>query len=195
MKILRIDSGADHDRTVSRRIADRLTVRLAAEGAEIVRRDVAAGLPFVDSAWVAANLGNGDPAGRVLSDELVDELLSVDGLILVAPIYNFSVPAALKAWIDQVVRMGRTFELTDSGARGLATNIRRAWIVTASSNTEIDGPVDHATPYLRLVLATIGVADVTVLAAGGWQALGESVIEDAHRSVDLTATQLRVPTE
>lgn len=91
--------------------------------------------------------------------------------------------------------MGRTFELTDSGARGLATNIRRAWIVTASSNTEIDGPVDHATPYLRLVLATIGVADVTVLAAGGWQALGESVIEDAHRSVDLTATQLRVPTE
>ncbi len=187
MKILRIDSGADHELTISRRLADRLSQRLAADGAEIVHRDVSTGLPFVDGAWVAANFGEGDPSGRALSDELVDELLSVDGLILVAPIYNFSIPAALKAWIDQVVRLGRTFDITASGPVGLATNVQRAWIVTASSSTEIGGKADHATPYLRHILATIGVYDVTIVGAGEWQTRGPDVIEDAHRFVDAGA--------
>ena len=189
MKILRIDSGADHELSISRRIADRLTERLESAGAEVIRRDVAAGLPFVDAAWVSANFGGGDPAGRALSDELVEELFAVDGLILVAPIYNFSIPAALKAWLDQVVRMGRTFEVTESGARGLVTNVRRAWIVTASGSIEIGGTVDHATPYLRLVLATLGILDVTVIGASGWQTRGQVVIEEAHRMVDLTVTR------
>jgi FMN-dependent NADH-azoreductase len=192
MKILRVDSGADHDFTISRRLADRMTSRLAADGAEIVQRDVAVGLPFVDAAWVAANFGEGDPAGWALSDALIDELLSVDGLILVAPIYNFSIPAALKAWIDQVVRLGRTFDVTDSGPVGLATNVQRAWIITASSSTEIGGALDHATPYLRLVLATIGVRDVTVVGAGEWQTRGDAVIEEAHRFVDLACERVSV---
>lgn len=161
-----------------------MTNRLAADGAEIVQRDVAAGLPFVDAACVAANFGEGDPAGRALSDALVDELLSVDGLILVPPIYNFSIPAALKAWIDRVVRLGRTFDITDSGPVGLATNVRQAWLVTASSSTEIGGKADHATPCLRHILATIGVPDVTIVGAGEWQTRGPAVIEDAHQFVD-----------
>ena len=195
MRILRIDAGADHELSISRKIADRLSERLAAEGAEIIRRDVAAGLPFVDGAWVSANFGGGDPAGRGLSEELVTELFSVDGLILVSPIYNFSIPAALKAWIDQVVRMGRTFEVTDTGVRGLVSNVRRAWIVTASGNTEIGGDLDHATPYLKLILATLGILDVTVIGAGQWQARGQVVIEDAHRVVDLTPTRLSADAE
>ena len=56
-----------------------------------------------------------------MSDVLVEELLSADELVLVAPIYNFGVPAALKAWIDQVVRAGRTFRFTATGPVGLVT--------------------------------------------------------------------------
>ena len=97
MRVLRIGTGADYELSISRKVADRLTERLVAAGAEVVHRDVAAGIPFVDAAWVSAIFGNGDPAGRGLSDQLVDELLSVDGLMLVAPIYNFSIPASLKA--------------------------------------------------------------------------------------------------
>ena len=61
-----------------------------------------------------------------MSDALVDELLRADELVLVAPVYNFGIPAAMKAWIDQVVRAGRTFRFTAEGPLGLAASISRA---------------------------------------------------------------------
>ena len=88
-----------------------------------------------------------------------------------------------------MVRVGRTFELTESVPRGLVSNVRRAWIVTASGNTEIGGAADHATPYLRLVLATLGILDVTVIGAGQWQARGDVAVKEAIRVVDLTDTR------
>lgn len=108
------------------------------------------------------------------SDELVAELLAADEVVLVAPVYNFGIPAALKAWVDQVLRAGRTFRFGEHGPVGLVP-ARRAWIVTASGSTRVGSELDFNTPYLRAVLGFIGVPDVRVIAADAHQVDHESV--------------------
>ena len=161
--VLRVDAGVDHGRSVSRGLADDLVGRLVGADDVLIRRDVSQGIPFVDVPWVAAVFAGGDPAGLETSDELVNELLTADELVLVAPVYNLGIPATMKAWIDQVMRGGRTFRFTATGPQGLH-HISRAWIVTCSGNTLIGGPSDFNTPYLRALLGFIGIEDVRVVA-------------------------------
>jgi FMN-dependent NADH-azoreductase len=180
--ILRIDAGVDHGASVSRMLADNLLQRLVAEGDVVVRRDVSIGVPLVDPAWIAAAFAGADPAALAHSDELVDELMAADELIIVAPVYNFGIPAALKAWIDQVVRAGRTFRLSTAGPEGLLT-VRRAWIVTASGGTSIGSQLDFNTPYLRAILGFIGIRDIRIVAADSVRQWGEEAIDRAHRDL------------
>lgn len=121
---------------------------------------------MVTGSWVDAAFADGDPTALAVSDELVDELLAADELVLVAPVYNLGVPAALKAWLDQVVRVGRTFGYDAEGTVGLV-GARRAWIVAASGSTLIGSEQDFHTPYLRAILGLIGITDVRVVAADG----------------------------
>lgn len=152
------------------------------------RRDVSSGLPFVSAEWVGAAFAGADPSGLALSDRLVDELLAADELVLVAPVYNFGVPAAMKAWVDQVCRAGRTFQFTEAGPRGLVP-LDRAWIVTASGGTAIGGADDFNTNYLRAVLGFLGVTDVRVVAAEQLQLAGEAAITKAYAHLEtLTPT-------
>lgn len=185
--VLRIDSGAEHNGSVSRALADELIDRIVGPRDVLVRRAAAEGLPVVTAAWVAASFDGGDHDELTVSDELVDELLAADELVLVAPIYNFGVPAAMKAWIDQVVRAGRTFRFTERGPVGLVT-ARRAWIVTASRGTAVGGESDFNTTYLRAILEFVGVADVRVVAAAQLAILGDSAIERAIAEMDAMVT-------
>jgi FMN-dependent NADH-azoreductase len=162
--ILRVDSGADHAGSVTRQLADVLLAHLANPSDRVVRRSATEGLPLVSGSWVEAAFANGDRSELALSDVLIDELLAADELVLVAPVYNFGIPAALKAWVDQVLRAGRTFRFDQNGSVGLAT-AQRAWIVTASGSTRVGSSLDFNTPYLRAVLGFIGIADVRVIAA------------------------------
>lgn len=191
LNVLRIDSGANRIGSVSRSLADSLTARLVEDGATVTTREVSGGLPMVDASWVAAVFEGGDPLALVLSDELVAEVLAADSLILVAPMYNFGIPAAMKSWIDQVLRRGRTFRFTAAGSEGLALNIKKAWIVTATSGVEIGSPQDMLTPYLTAVLRFIGVEDVEVIGAGQSLILGDVSIQRARREIDLT--EIHIP--
>lgn len=184
---LRVDSGADHPGSVSRRLADALMARLVTSSDHVVQRTALEGLPVITGAWVAASFADGDRSALALSDVLVDELLAADELILVAPVYNFGVPAAMKAWIDQVVRAGRTFRITQDGAVGLV-DIARAWIVTASGGTPIGSEVDFNTTYLRAILGFIGVRHIEVIAAEMLQAQGEVAVTRALAAIDLALT-------
>lgn len=161
--VLRVDSGVDHGASVSRALADELVRRIVGDGDRLVERDVSRGLPFVDVPWVAAAFGDGDHSALALSEELIAEVMSADELVLVAPVYNLGIPATLKTWIDQVVRVGVTFRLTPDGPEGLLP-LRRAWIVTNSSGTAIGSPFDFNTSYLRTVLHVVGVHDVRIVA-------------------------------
>ncbi|MEM8903518.1 MAG: NAD(P)H-dependent oxidoreductase [Actinomycetota bacterium] len=180
-KILRLDSGAAHDGSVTRSLGDAVVERLgAASATTVTTRDLTAGLPFVDGAWVGA-AANGE--GTAASDELVDELLDADVVVITAPIYNFGVPASLKAWIDQVSRAGRTFQYSEDGPKGLITGTR-AVIVTASGGTEVEGEADFAVPYLRFVLGFLGITDVHVVAASQQMLRGEVAVVEAREAIE-----------
>ena len=101
------------------------------------------------------------------SDQLVDELLAADVVVLGAPMWNLSIPASLKAWIDHVVRPGRTFRVTSTGKVGLLIDRPILAIVACGGRFDDGGPglpqVDHLGPYLRTVFATVGLTDFELL--------------------------------
>jgi len=166
-RILHLDASARHDGSATRALSAAIVAAEAAEGAEIVRRDLSAGLPFLDADWVGATFTPEDArsdaqhAALTLSDSLVAELEAADLIVIGTPIYNFAVPAALKAWIDQVGRVGRTFRYTETGPEGLLTG-KRAIVAIASGGTPIGSEIDFASGYLRHVLGFMGIEDVTL---------------------------------
>jgi len=104
-----------------------------------------------------------------VSDELVEELKAASLIVIGAPMYNFSIPSALKAWIDHVVRAGRTFQYTAEGPKGLV-NGKRVVLFLASGGVYSDGPYkpyDFQETYLRTILGFIGLTDVAVVRAEG----------------------------
>ncbi|MNR37810.1 FMN-dependent NADH-azoreductase [compost metagenome] len=100
------------------------------------------------------------------SNELTDEVLAADVLVLAAPMYNFTIPSTLKAWLDHVLRAGITFKYTETGPQGLLTG-KRAYILTARGGIHAGASSDHQEPYLRQVMAFIGIHDVTFIHAEG----------------------------
>ena len=167
--VLRLDTSARRTGSVSRQLTDDIVARLASE--RTITRDLAlTPIPQIDENWVTANFTAPDartPAQTdtlALSDSLVEELLAADTLVIGLPIYNFGVPAALKAWVDQVARAGVTFRYTESGPKGLLEG-KRAIIVVASGGTEAGSELDFATGYLRHILGFIGITDVRLVAA------------------------------
>ena len=105
-----------------------------------------------------------------LNDTLINELMSADILVIGAPMYNFSVPTQLKAWIDRVAQAGRTFKYTATGPVGLVTG-KKAIIVSSRggmyAGTQMELALDHQEAYLKGVLAFIGITDVQVIRAEG----------------------------
>jgi len=104
-----------------------------------------------------------------MSDALVDELSTAELLVLAVPMHNFSVPSTLKAWIDHVVRAGRTFHYSETGPVGLL-NGKRAVLVLASGGVFSEGPakpMDFQEPYLRTILGFIGITAVEVVRVEG----------------------------
>jgi FMN-dependent NADH-azoreductase len=174
IKILRIDSSARRDGSETRALIDAFISRIGATAdTTVIHRDLAADLPnFVNEAWVGANFT--DPNARsdaqmaelAVSDALVAELEAADVIVIGAPIYNFSIPAVLKAWIDMVARVGVTFRYGDNGPEGLLKN-KQAYVMIAHGpgGTTIGSAQDFATPYLRHLLGFIGIHDVKFISA------------------------------
>jgi FMN-dependent NADH-azoreductase len=184
--VLRIDSSSRVQNSVTRQLADLMIERLRSQGhqLEISTRDVAQGIPFVSEEWINANFT--DPAQRserqrevlAYSDALVQELMDAEVLVIGAPIYNFGIPAALKAWIDMIARARLTFRYGENGPIGLLTG-RRAFLLMASGGTPIGSHTDFATAYLRHALAFVGISDVETIAAERLMAQGDAAREHA----------------
>ncbi|WP_374524590.1 FMN-dependent NADH-azoreductase [Sphingopyxis sp.] len=181
--ILRIDASARNTGSTTRTLADQLERRLVEQsyGATVTRRDLNVTPPaFLTENWVGASFT--DEADRsdeqkallASSEELITELEAADTIVITAPIYNFAIPATLKAWIDQVARARRTFRYTESGPEGLLKG-KRAYIVFASGGVPLGSAVDFASGYLRHVLGFIGITDVTIVAADGHQRDSEAI--------------------
>lgn len=166
--VLNIQASARHDGSVTRQLSDKVIAKIGAD--KIITRDLSKGLPLLDGAWLGANftpVSDRTDAKRktlALSDSLIDEIEAADTLVIGSPVYNFSVPAALKAWIDQICRVGVTFKYSPDGPVGLMSG-KRAIIVIASGGTPVGSDIDYASGYLKHIMGFIGIHDVTIIAA------------------------------
>ena len=190
LAVLEISASARSEASVSRRLTRDIIAALEDREGEIqlTQRDLAEGVAFVDERWIEANFTPEEKRnGRqrdvlAFSDELIAELREADLIVIGSPIYNFGVPAALKAWVDMVARARVTFRYTENGPRGLLEG-KRAIIVIASGGVPVDSAVDFATPYLRHALRFIGIDDVEVIAADQLNQHGEKSIDSARERI------------
>lgn len=126
-----------------------------------------------------------------LSDELTDELLSSDLLVIASPMWNFGLPSSLKAWIDHIVRAGKTFNYAGAGVEGLAKG-KKAILVLASGGVFSEGPWkswDTVEPYLRQILGFIGIDDVQTVRAQGMNipGLSDDAIPNGEKAIEALA--------
>ncbi|QPC98154.1 FMN-dependent NADH-azoreductase [Qipengyuania soli] len=178
-------------RSLSSKLVDSLVER---NGANVVNRDLAANdLPFIDAVRFAANLvplaerSDEQRELAAIADTLIAELQDADTIVFGVPIYNFSVPATVKAWADLVARAGTTFQYTANGPEGLLTG-KKVYITTTSGGTPVGSAYDFMTPWLTLFLGFLGITDVEIVAADGIMgADGEAKIASAHEQIEMLA--------
>lgn len=174
-KLLVVETSPRGDHSISRGLTHRFVAewRAAHPNGEVVDRDLMeTDLQFIGAPWLQAYFTPSEQQSSEmkkelrLSDELVTELLACDHLVIATPVYNYNVPAALKAWIDSIVRKGVTLGFDGSGL----VQGKKATVLMASGGVYTEGsPIrdrDIATQYLRLILKIIGITDVTFIAAG-----------------------------
>ena len=182
MQILHIDSSISGDQSVSRQLTANIVAKLTAAnpGAAVAYRDLAAApVPHQSPAILLSKIqpptDEADRDGQVCTeiaatDAALDAFLAADVIVLGAPMYNFSIPSQLKAWIDSLAVAGKTFRYTEAGAEGLAGGKK---VIIASSRGGLygaDSPIafmDHQENYLRGFFGFIGVTDIAFVRAEG----------------------------
>ena len=171
-RILRLDASANPADSSSRKLGDHLLGQLQQDGLPIETRirDLNQDLLFIDHHWIAANFtaaadrDSKQSARLAFSDQLIDELRWADHIVLTTPMYNFGVPATLKAWIDLVCRAGVTFRYGSNGPVGLLEG-KRVDIIITTGGVPLGSPVDFVSGYLRQVFGFIGIENVTITGA------------------------------
>jgi len=194
-RILVIESSARHQGSVSRQLTEQFITQwsVAHPDDQVQVRDLAANpVPHLDAdllgGWMkpAGQQSAAEQEALQRSDRLTDELLAADVLVLAAPMYNFAIPSTLKAWLDHVLRAGKTFKYSDTGPQGLLTG-KRAFVLTARGGIYAGGTLDHQEPYLRQALGFIGIHDVEFVHAEGLSLGAEAMEKGFHKAQELLA--------
>ena len=188
--ILRVDASMRKTKSVSRRLADEMVAALGgrSQDVEVVIRDLTCGIGLVNDAWIDSDRTPEEMRTqdqRVLlaqSDALVSELQAADDIVIAVPIYNFSVPAAFKAWIDLVCRTDITFVYENDKPRGLLAD-KRAFVVITSGGTLGRSEIDYSSGYVEHILSFIGITDVTFVDVTGLSKNRRKVIADASKTI------------
>lgn len=193
--LLHIDSSPRSGRSHSRRLTEQFALawRNANPNGRVIHRELGlTPVPLVSEDWIAAAFSNPaeytpeQSAAMAVSNELVDELIAADEMVIGAPMYNFGVTASLKAWIDQVVRVGRTVAYPSYA--GLLEN-KKATIITTRGGAGLGPgePMEHSdalVPYLRQILGFIGITDISVVYAGSLASSDEARKNSLNRACD-----------
>ena len=147
----------------------------AHSGSTVVIRDLANEPPsFINAAWFEGAFTPPEaqsPAARTAmaeSDHNIDQLFAADEIVVTTPLFNLSVPASLKAWIDQIVRVGRTFSMNQGQYQGLVADRRVTVIVASGGDFQPGSPAagyNFLEPYLRAIFGFIGISSVSFVYA------------------------------
>lgn len=171
------------DQSQTNQLSDYLTAQL--EGVHIIERDLAQyPLPSYDAnAAQALRKGQAENENQqklvTLSDQLIEELNSVDTLVINAPMYNFNIPTQLKTYFDFIARAGVTFRYGENGAEGLVKG-KKAIVLCAFGGIHQGTATDLVTPYIKTFLGFIGITDVQFVYAQGI-GYGADAIAQAQR--------------
>ena len=198
MKLLHIDSSILGDNSASRQLSQRVVAawQAAEPSAQVVYRDLAADAISHFSAATLVAAGTPDELRDAaqqhearLSSETLQEFLAADAVVIAAPMYNFTVPTQLKAWIDRIAVAGQTFRYTEAGPEGLCGN-KKVIVVSTSGSLHVGQPTGVAhEEFLKVFLGFIGITDVEFVRAHGL-AYG-----DEHRSNAMQAAQAQIDSE
>lgn len=197
MKILQINASARSAGANSTRLADAVTARLTAQhpGAVVELRDLASqphpvlDEPSLGALFTPADQRSPEQAARVaLDDALIAQVQGADVIVLGVPMYNFGVPVQLKTWIDAIARAGVTFRYTEQGPEGLIKG-KKVYVALARGGLYRDTPADSQVPYLKSVLAFLGMTDVEFIYAEGL-ALGADAFSKAFAEADARLDEL-----
>jgi FMN-dependent NADH-azoreductase len=201
MKLLHIDSSILGGHSVSRQLTKDIVAQWRAShpGTMVDYLDLAVDTPnhlSADSigfraASGAVPLTPAQERENAVSEALVSQLLAADVIVIGAPLYNFSIPSQLKAWIDRIAQPGRTFTYTDKGPKGLASG--KTVIIASSrggqySTSDAGRAMEHQESYLQTVLGFIGISDVRFVRAEGL------AMVDAARTQALASAQSAIRT-
>ena len=189
-QILHVSAGAKRQGSISRLLAGDLVAALQQRDgtAHVTHRDLIDGLPFIDETWIAANYLADNERSAVhkealaVSDRIVREVQEADVLVIGAPMYNFSIPAVLKAWIDMLARARLTFRYTEDGPEGLLKG-KKAYVIVPTGGVPIGSPVDFVTPYLKQVLGFVGIADIEFIGAKGADRDDGTALDEARARI------------
>lgn len=178
MNILHLQTGLFGDQSVSRQLSDKIVARLQQENpaATVIDRDlINTPISHLDAEILLA--GGAEAEQRTekqqvelaLTETLLEELFAADVLVIGAPMYNFSIPSQLKAWLDRIAQAGRTFRYTENGPEGLVKG-KKVYIASARGGIYSEGAaaaMEYQESYLKTILGFIGVDDITIIRAEG----------------------------
>jgi FMN-dependent NADH-azoreductase len=201
MKLLHIDSSVLGPHSVSRKVSAAIVERLqqATPGLEIVSRDLTlTPLAHLSGPHLAVAQGATPDAGLAVDvaagQAVLAEFLAADIVVIGAPMYNFTIPSQLKAWIDRILVVGKTFTYSDKGVTGLAGDKRVIIAVSRGGFYGADMPSaagEHLETYLRWVFGFIGVTNLEIISADGIQVSPElrekALVSALQAALDLQA--------
>ncbi|WP_349998176.1 NAD(P)H-dependent oxidoreductase [Stenotrophomonas lacuserhaii] len=165
MKLLHIDASALGDNSVSRQLSAAVVARFkdSVESLDVSYRDLDANpIPHLRG----SSLAGADADEVADAENVMAQFLAAEVVVIGAPMYNFSIPSTLKAWIDRVAVAGKTFKYTEAGPVGLAGG-KRVIIASSRGGIYVDSPADFQEPYLRQMFAFMGITEVEFVRAEG----------------------------
>jgi len=202
MNLLHIDSAITGENSVTHQIGAAIVeaARRADPGINVTYRDLASNpVPHLDGdamGKLRGGQGEANDPDVLLNTVLIEELLAADIVVIGAPMYNFSVPSQLKAWIDRVAVPGKTFRYTENGPQGLAGG-KKVFVASARGGIYSEGPAaaaDFQEPFLRQIFSFFGIEDVTFIRAEGiaygpehFKTAVEAAIAEARTTLPLAA--------
>jgi FMN-dependent NADH-azoreductase len=197
--MLQIDSSILSARSVSRKLTSEIVERLSVlhPGAKVIHGDlVVEPVMALSGAHLGVRMGEAPGSDALAADiavgaAYIDDLFAADIIVVGAPMYNFSIPAQLKGWIDRVCVAGKTFKYSEKGPEGLITG-KKVFVASSRSGVYSQGSplasLDHQETYLRVALGFVGLQDVTIIRAEGL-AMG-----DDAKVAALAAAQAQIST-
>ncbi len=197
LSVLHINSSPLGEHSVSRKLTTKILEKIKSDNTDvtIIERDLATSdMPHLSALKVGAayssDLFNETQVSEalLLSNELVDEIIAADVIVIGAPMWNFSVPSSLKAWIDHIVLPGRTFTYSNEGTQSLLPPGKKVIVASSRGGIYTSGPtqaMDHQETYLTSVLGFIGLNDVTFVRAEGL-GMGEEAVAAAMEAAEAT---------